>query len=238
MDTDSTRSTVGAVAGVLLTVEAVWFMVAFVPWISGLGEWRGIEAYAATFEAGPYLAWVVPSLLLALTFAVFMAAVDSSASDDRRVWSRLGLVFGTMYGAILGANYFVLATMVPQAIEAGATTSLGWFVVGSPYSVTGTLEGAGYGFMGLAMLFGGLAFAGDRLAIWVRRLFVLNGVASLAGVVALAAGGHVPLGETLSFVSLGIWALTFPVATGLAALHFRRAGTHSLEGSPDVSSTG
>jgi len=69
MDDDTPETTVGTVAGVLLAVWATWFMVAFAPWISGLGEWNGIDAYAAAFETGPYLAWVIPSLLFALTFA-------------------------------------------------------------------------------------------------------------------------------------------------------------------------
>jgi len=222
MNTERPETTVGAVTGVLLAVWAVWFTVAFVPWINGLGEWNGIEAYAAAFEPGPYLAWVVPSLLLALTFATFWAAVHVSTPGERRVWSLLGFGFATAYGAILGANYFVLATFVPQSIAAGATEGLDLFVVGSPYSVTGTLEGVGYGLMGLAMLFGGLAFGGGRLAVWVRRLFVLNGAASLVGVVVLGAAGHVPAAEAVSFLSLGVWALTFPVATVLGAVHFRR----------------
>jgi hypothetical protein len=222
MNTERPETTVGAVTGVLLAIWAVWFTVAFVPWINGLGEWNGIEAYAAAFEPGPYLAWVVPSLLLALTFAMFWAAVHVSTPGERRVWSLLGFGFATAYGAVLGANYFLLATFVPQSIATGATEGLELLVIGSPHSITGTLEGAGYGLMGIAMLFGGLAFGGGRLAVWVRRLFVLNGSASLVGVVTLGAAGHVPAAEAVSFLSLGVWALTFPVATVLGALHFRR----------------
>lgn len=233
MNTERPETTVGAVAGVLLAVWSVWFLIAFVPWINGLGEWNGIKAYTAAFEPGPYLAWVVPSLLLALTFATFWAAVHVSTPKNRRVWSLLGFGFATAYGAILGANYFVLATFVPQAIAAGATEGLELFVIGSPHSVTGTLEGVGYGLMGVAMLFGGLAFHGGRLAVWVRRLFVLNGGASLVGVVVLGAAGHVPAAEAVSFLSLGIWALTFPVATVLGAVHFRRLA--SVADSPTTS---
>ncbi|MFC7226725.1 hypothetical protein N0B31_04865 [Salinirubellus salinus] len=225
MNSERPETIVGAVTGALLATWAVWFVLAFVPWISGLGAWNGIDAYAAAFEPGPYLAWVVPPLLLALTFAPFWVAVHVSTPRGRRVWSLLGFGFATAYGAILGANYFVLATFVPQAIAAGATEGLDLFVVGSPHSLTGTLEGVGYGLMGIAMLFGGFAFGGGRLAVWVRRLFVLNGAASLVGVVVLGAAGHVPAAEAVSFLSLGVWALTFPVATVLAAVHFRRLGS-------------
>lgn len=65
-------------SGVLAAVWAVWFIVAFAPWMAGLGEWRGIDAYAARFESLPYLAWVVPCLLLAITFPIFLAAVHAA----------------------------------------------------------------------------------------------------------------------------------------------------------------
>ena len=210
-------------SGLLAAVWAVWFIIAFAPWMAGLGDWQGIDAYAALFESLPYLAWVVPCLLLAVTFPIFLSAVHATTPPSRRVWSLTGLVFGAMYGGVLTTNYWLLASVVRSALEGRQTDGLAWLVIGSPHTITGALEGIGYAFMGLAALFLGFAFAGGRLASWTRWLFVANGINGLIGFVAFGASDLLPESVLIiGWVGLGIWNITFPIAAVLAALTFRR----------------
>lgn len=210
----------GLGSGVLAAVWSIWFIVAFAPWMAALGEWPGIEAYAARFETLPYLAWVVPCLLLALTFPVFLAVVHASAPAERRVWSLIALVFGAMYGGVLTTNYWVVGSAVRGALEAGELDGLAWFAIGNPYSVTGALEGIGYAFMGIAAVFVGFAFAGA----WTRRMFVANGVAGLLGFGAIVLIDVLP--DWLGFVgwgALAAWNITFPIALVLGGLSLWRS---------------
>lgn len=203
----------------LTAAWTVWFIGAFVAYLPYLpAEWTGIESFAASFESAPYVAWVLPCLLLALTFPVLMSSIHSYAPDDKRIWSRLGLVFAIMYGAVLAATYWVLLTVVRESLLSGYTEGLAWFVIGSPHSITNTLEGIGYGFMGLAMLFAGQVFHGGRLERWIRWLFTVNGVSAIAG---LTLGGLGIMAAT--WVSLAVWSVTFPVVTALVAVLFKRA---------------
>src|SRR5581483_851893 len=78
-------------------------------------------------------------------------------APERRIWSWLGLMFGAFYGAVLGAVYWVILTVVPSSISSGDLQGLAPLVVTSPHSIANALEGIGYGFMGLATLFAGLA---------------------------------------------------------------------------------
>jgi len=181
-------------------------------------EWPGIEAFAASFEPIPYIAWVIPCLLLALTFPVMMSCIHCYAPDDKKIWSLLGLVFAVMYGAILATNYWLLLTVVRESLLSGYTEGLEWFVIGSPHSITNTIEGIGYGFMGLAAIFVSQVFGGNRLGIWLQRLFIVNGVAGIAGVILGGLGIM-----TATMVSLALWCLTFPVATAMLAILFKRA---------------
>jgi hypothetical protein len=218
----------GFVAGIAAAVWSVWFIVAFAPWMAGLGEWRGIEAYAERFESIPYLAWVIPCLLLAITFPILLAAVHVATPADRRAWSLTGLVFGAIYGGVLTTNYWLLASVVRGALESGATDGLAWFVIGSPHTITGALEGVGYGFMGLAALFVGFAFAGSRISRWTRWMFVANGVSGLLGFAVFALVDVLPApAMVLGWAGLGIWNVTFPAATILAAVTLRREGRTS-----------
>jgi hypothetical protein len=210
-------------SGLLAAIWSIWFIVAFAPWMAGLGAWHGIDAYAARFEPLPFLAWVVPCLLLAITFPIFLAAVHAATPSSRRVWSLTGLMFGAMYGAVLTANYWLLASVVRSALVAGETDGLAWLVIGSPHTITGALEGIGYAFMGLATLFVGFAFAGGRLAAWTRWLFVANGIGGLIGFLVFALAEILPEPVLiLGWAGLGIWNVTFPAATVLAAFTLRR----------------
>ena len=78
-----------------------------------------------------------------------MSCIHYYASDNKRIWSLIGLVFAVMYGAVLAANYWVLLTVVRESLLSGYTEGLEWFVIGSPHSITNTIEGIGYGFMSL-----------------------------------------------------------------------------------------
>ena len=212
-------SRIGFWSAILTTVWTIWFILAFGSYMSSLpSEWPGIEAFAASFEPIPYIAWVIPCLLLALTFPVMISSIHYYASDDRRIWGLLGLVFAVMYGAVLAANYWLLLTVVRESLSSGYTEGLEWFVIGSPHSITNTIEGIGYGFMGLAAIFVSQVFGGNRPGIWLQRLFIVNGVAGIAGVVLGGLGIM-----TATMVSLALWCLTFPVATAMLAILFQRA---------------
>jgi hypothetical protein len=111
-----------------------------------------------------------------------------------------------------------IRVMVRECILSGYTEGLEWFVIGSPHSITNTIEGIGYGFMGLAAIFVSHVFGGNRLGIWLQRLFIVNGVAGIAGVILGGLGIM-----TATMVSLALWCLTFPVATAMLAILFQRA---------------
>lgn len=208
---------VGFWSAVLTVVWTVWFTVAFGVYMAGLPPWSGIAAFAAAFQPLPYLLWVIPCFLLALTFPVLMSAIHFYTPAERQIWSWLGLTFGILYGAVLGAGYWIMMTFVPASLTSGYTEGLTALVAVSPHSIANALEGIGYGFMGLATLFAGFAFTGARLERWIRWLFVANGAASSIGVFL---GGLGIMAAT--WVSLVVWCVAFPVGVALVAALFRR----------------
>ena len=143
-----------------------------------------------------------------------MSSIHFYAPNDKKIWSWLGLVFAIMYGAVLSANYWVLMGVVWESLLSGYTEGLAWFVVGSPHSITNTLEGIGYG---LATLFAGQDFDGARLERCIRWLFIVNGVACIAGT---ALGGLGIMVATM--VSLVVWCVAFPARVALVAVLFKR----------------
>lgn len=197
---------------------AVWFIVAFGVWISRLPAWTGIEAYVAAFDPVGYMAWVIPCFLLSITFPVLMTAVYLYLPADRRAPALVALVFAALYGAVLGATYFILGTVVRTAIAAGNTDGLEWLVIGSPLSLLNALEGAGYLFMGLSTVFAGVAWrVPGKWRRATRWLLIGNGAVGVLGVVAGVFGLM-----SGAMLSLGIWAGSFPVVAILLALRFKQ----------------
>ncbi len=206
-------------AAVCAAIWTVWFMAAFGVWQYRLPAWHGIDAYVAGFDALGYMAWVVPCFLLAVTFPVLMAAVYLYLPADRRAPALVSLVFACLYGAVLGATYFLLGTVVRFAVAAGETAGgMEWLVVGSPYSLLNALGGAGYLMMGLSTVFAGLAWrVPGRWRRATRWLLLVNGTMAIVGVMA----GVLGLAPASMFF-LGVWGGTFPVAAVLLAVRFRR----------------
>lgn len=109
-----------------------------------------------------------------------------------------------MYGAILSTNYWLLATVVRESILEGYTEGLAWLVIGSPHSVTNTIEGIGYGFMGLSTLSIGLTFDGRGLERGIKWLLIINGLSGIGGVISGGASIVVAL-----WISLALRTITF-----------------------------
>ena len=214
---------VSVASATLTAVWPVWGMAACVPWIARLPSWSGIEAFAASFQAGAYLAWAIPCLLLALTFPVLMLAIHALVGPERRFLSSLGVLFGALYGGILGAVYWVMVMVVPARLSSGDLTGLTPLIVVSPHSVTNSLEYLGYALMGIATVFAGLAFPTGRRTSWIRGLFVVDGLAGISGAVFVLAG-LLPAG----MIALVVWAIALPAACLLLDVELLRPSSSAV----------
>ena len=116
---------IGFWSAILTTVWTIWFIAAFGFYMSSLpSEWPGIEVFAASFDPVSYIAWVGPCLLLALTFPVMMSSIYFYASDDKKLWGLLGLVFAVMYRAVLATNYWLITRHIRFGLPAFALWKL------------------------------------------------------------------------------------------------------------------
>jgi len=187
-------------------------------WFSNpITSWRGIEAYASTFQF-LQIASMLPGFLVVLPFLPMMAAIHYSSPPERKILSMLGIAFAGISVAMLGFQYYSQFTVVRYNLTSGEQQALGLFVLGNPHSFFWPLEALGYGFMGLSTLFAGFIFSTGVLARWLRGFFIDNGVLCIAGILAY------PLEVTTVAVlsGLALWTLVFPASTILPAINFRR----------------
>ena len=127
----------------------------------------------AAFIPNDYL-WLYPGILLAMIFVLLMACIHFYASNDKKIFSQIGLSFALIYAAVVLIDYFIQFTMVIPSILSGETAGLSLFTQYNPHGIFIALEGLGYFMMSVALLFTAAVFTGGRLERAIRWLFVAS----------------------------------------------------------------
>lgn len=71
-------------------------------------SWTGdISAFARNYDPVQMALTVVPSILLAPSFLIVVAAVHETTPIEQQIWTRLAQMFAVLYVAVVGINYFL-----------------------------------------------------------------------------------------------------------------------------------
>jgi hypothetical protein len=143
----------------------------------------------ASFVPADYV-WLYPGFLLALVFVLLMACIHKYASDDRKVFSQIGLSFALIYAAVIAIDYFVQIVVVEPSILHGETAGLSLFTQYNPHGIFIGLEVLGYLMMSIAFLFTAVVFVGGRIEHALRWLFVAGFVAAVGALASLSLLGY------------------------------------------------
>jgi hypothetical protein len=144
-----------------------------------------------------------------------MVSVHCYASDERKVFSLVGLSFAIIYATLIGVNYFIQLTFVRQS-----TFDVSVFDMTNNQSMMWVIEVLGYFFMGLSTLFAAPVFGKGKIEGLVRWLFVVNGILGILTPIAYALS--LPMEILLG--GLIVWDIVMPLATASLAYLFRRVG--------------
>jgi len=189
------------------------------PKTSSFGFWSAVVFTVAVLFAGitATAALKMPSLISGIitvpAFTVLMACIHDYARTERRLFSRLGMLFAIGYAVLIGFNYFMQLTLVRQNLYTAP------FAMDNPQSVFFVIEVLGYGAMGLATLFAAWVFDSGSLEKAIRWLFVVNGVLGIGGMIGYALG----LSTTILYGGLLAWDIIMPISSILLAILFKRA---------------
>jgi len=189
------------------------------PYVSGLASFVPID----------YL-WLYPGFLLAISFVVLMACIHYFASDDKKVFSQIGLSFASIYAAIITIDYFIQFVVVEPSILSGETANLSLFTEYNPHGIFIGLEGLGYLMMSMAFLFAAVVFAGGRLERAIRWLFVASFVIAVGSLVSLSLLGYDIVAFEVTILTTN-WAVLIASSVMMSVL-FKRAmisGSRSKE---------
>lgn len=161
----------------------------------------------------------VTTLLAALLLPMLFVSLHELAPENKRVFSRLAIVFCTLFSAFVGINRFVQLSVVRLSVLAGDTEGLERFLPYDGRSALFALEMTGWGVMlGLAAFFLALSLRRSRLTGIARMaLFLYTTLGLVSGIAFM-------LGSPLSVIGFAAWGFVLYVATGLLFVSLMRFG--------------
>lgn len=189
--TRKVASQTGVWVAVLTTICTVAFAIIAIatPARSGpfCATW-GCVAYpytaVAQFIPGDYY-WLVPGILLALLVVVLFTCIHTFAPEERKLFSRIALMFAGAYAVIIVADYFSQFTVVVPSLQSGETAGLSLFTQYNPHGFFIAGEALGYLLMSTAFLFAAPVFAGGGAERALRWVFVISFGLAMAALVGL-----------------------------------------------------
>lgn len=202
-----------ALLAAILALLWVILAVAF-----GSAPWQGIAAYARSFHLLQVLN-TLPAFWLAPAMLLFMVAMHFHISPEGRLRTLVALAFTVAYLALVPALYSLQLHTVRLSLQTGELEGLALLALPNFHSAFFALDTLGYAWLSFALLSLAPLFSGGRRQAWIRRLFWVNGLLGVVGILLLPF--DLPW---LVLAGGGLWGLLFPPAMLLAALHFRQTG--------------
>lgn len=202
----------GMWSAVLCTIFSLAYVLAQIgEWLGWLGSAGGPHSRSTPMGLAVLL---TPSLLLGLSFVVLTVSIHYYADASARIWSHVAVAFASMYATLVGIVYYVQLAFVIPRLARGDTEGIQLLIFEPFDSFLYAVDLLGYSLMSLSTLFAAAVFGGRGLERWIRRALIANGC--LIPFLALQMY-YPPL-----IWGGSLWAVTFPTATCLLAIHFSR----------------
>jgi hypothetical protein len=206
----------GLCSAILCTVFSLVYVVAqLAEWMGMLGSGGG--PHSRSTPTGLVIL-LTPSLLLGVSFVVLMLSIHYSAEPATRIFSHIAAAFATMYASLISIVYYVQLAFVIPHLARGDSESIRLLIFEPFDSFLYAIDVYGYSLMSLSTLFAAPIFKRQGLQRWIRRALIANGC--LIPFLALQVY-YPPL-----IWGGSLWAITFPLATWLLAIHFSRLRTN------------
>lgn len=209
--TNSVR-TLGLWSATLCSLFSITYVVAqLAEWAGLLGSSGGPHSKSTTYGLAILL---TPSLLLGISFVVLMVSIHYIAESPKRICSHVAVVFASMYATLVSIVYYIQLAFVMPRIARGETEGIQLLIFEPFDSFLYAVDVFGYSLMSLSTLFAAAVFKLQGIERWIRWALIANGC--LIPFLALQMY-YPPL-----IWGGSLWAITFPAATLLLAVHFKR----------------
>jgi hypothetical protein len=214
-----------AILTVVLTLVTFGFAMIAVP-ISGANCPAGCVEY-------PYLdtipqfprdyVWMYLAMVMLLSYLILMVSIHFYASEEKKIFSQIGLALSMITTLILLANYFVQFSVIPISLMSGETEGITLLTQYNPHGIFIALEELGYLTMSLSFLFMAPVFVNkNRLEFVVRWIFMISFVLVVAFFILISINYGLDRQDRFEVLVLSINWLVLIVNGILLGVVFRR----------------
>lgn len=131
--------------------------------------------------------WMYPAILSTMLFMAMVAIIHHYASDEKKIFSRIGLCFALISAAVLITDYFLQLSVIQPSLLGGETDGIALWTQYNPHGVFIVLEEIGFLMMSLAFFCLAPVFSGkNRVETALRWLFAGSIVLTLCSLILIS----------------------------------------------------
>ena len=150
---------------------------------------------------------------------LFFASLVNAGKDGQKPLEMMGLTLAIVFGSLISFNYIIQVAYIPNALDQNEAI-LSFLTMANPKSLVWATEMFGYAILGLATIVVAPLFSGGGLQKIIKWLLILNGVASIAGAVAVAFDLSAVLSAP-AMIGYYFWNILIAVIMVLIIVQFR-----------------
>lgn len=225
---ETASNVVGVYSAVFLAVITVitfGFAIVAVP-ISGANCLEGCIQYPYLNTVAQFpkdYRWMIPAILMMLTYVVFMVSIHVSAAPQKKIFSQVGLAFAWMSALVLVSDYFIQFSVVPISLMSGETEGITLLTQYNAHGIFIVLEELGYLLMSLSFLSVAPVFSGQgRLGGAVRWIFIAGFILSVIALVIVSLNFGLDRKDSFEVIIISIDWLVLLINGILLGLLFKR----------------
>jgi hypothetical protein len=119
--------------------------------------------------------WMYPAILLAIIYIAFMVCIHQYASENKKIFSLIGLTLSLISALTLITDYFIQISVIQPSLIRGETEGIALLTQYNPHGVFIALEEIGYIIMSLAFISLVPVFSGSNaLEAAIRWIYIIG----------------------------------------------------------------
>lgn len=172
--------------------------------------------------------WMYPAILLTLVYVVLMVCLHQYASQEKKIFSQVGLSFAIISATALIIDYFMQVSVIQPSLLNGETDGIPILSQYNPHGVFIALEEVGYLMMSLSFFCVAPIFSSSsRLERAVRWTFVIGFLLTVISFVLISISYGIYREYRFEVAVITIDYLALIIAGILLSFVFKRAKTRT-----------